>query len=361
MSFAADPPSPPPESAAASRLLIIKRGALGDVVRTSYHLAGLRARFPGGVEITWLTAANAVDLLRFNPGVDRILTFEALRAGVFERELRAERFDWVVSLDDEPDCARWAGEVSAAKVSGAHLADGVVHYTDDTAPWFEMGLISRLGKAKADELKRLNQESHASIYARMLGVAPASPSFFGNTLAEASMAARMPAVGRRVGLILNAGTRWPSKSLPKAEALKLIGLLSRAGWEPWLLGGADDHGRNMELARASAGAAPRLPPPEPLLTFAARIKRCDLVVCADTLGMHLAIAQRVPVVVFFAPTSAAEIDLFGNGVKVCSTAPDYCGYKPDTDNSTLTAERILEGVGRLAPGLGGTAGGGGSS
>jgi heptosyltransferase-2 len=361
MSSPSHPSSPPPDSRAASRILIIKRGALGDVVRTSYHLPGLRARFPNGVEVTWLTAANAVDLLRFNPGVDRILTFEALRAGVFERELRAERFDWVVSLDDEPDCARWAGEFPGAKVSGAHLADGGVHYTDDTAPWFEMGLISRLGKTKADELKRVNQESHASIFARMLGVGSASPSFFGNTLAESLMAARMRGAGRRVGLILNAGTRWPSKSLRKEEALKLVGLLSRAGWEPWLLGGADDHGSNAELARASGGLAPRFPPPEPLLSFAARIKQCDLVVCADTLGMHLAIAQRVPVVVFFAPTSAAEIDLFGNGVKVCSTAPDYCSYKPDADNSTVTAERIVEGVGQLASSLGRAAGGGGSA
>lgn len=336
--------------------MVIKRGALGDVVRTSYHLPALRGRFPEGVEITWLTAASAVDLLRFNPHVDRILTFEQLRLAECERDLRATKFDWVVSLDDEPECARWAGEFPGAKVSGAFVSEGRVCHTDDTAPWFEMGLISRLGRARADELKRVNEASHAEIFARMLGLRMPEPMFFGNRLAEEEMARRMPEHGRRIGLILNAGTRWPSKSLRMEESKRLVELLARDGWEMWFMGGVDDWEYNHALAAAPVGGARHLPSPEPLLPFAARIKRCDLVLCADTLGMHLAIAQRVPVVVFFAPTSAAEIDVFDRGVKIRSTAPDYCSYKPNVDTSTLTAERLMEGVARLAPALASNAG-----
>ena len=43
---------------------------------------------------------------------------------------------------------------------------------------------------------------------------------------------------------------------------------------------------------------------------------------------------------FFAPTSAAEIELYGLGEKVCSTSADYCSYKADTDNSTITPDRL---------------------
>ena len=70
-------------------------------------------------------------------------------------------------------------------------------------------------------------------------------------------------------------------------------------------------------------------------------------VTSDSLGMHIAIARGIPVVAFFAPTSAAEIDLFGAGEKVISTAPDYCSYRPDADNSTITAGRLGEAVLRL--------------
>ena len=52
------------------------------------------------------------------------------------------------------------------------------------------------------------------------------------------------------------------------------------------------------------------------------------------------IARKVPVVAFFAPTSAAEIELYGRGERVESRAPDYCSYRSDADTSTLTAERL---------------------
>jgi heptosyltransferase-2 len=57
--------------------------------------------------------------------------------------------------------------------------------------------------------------------------------------------------------------------------------------------------------------------------------------------MHLAIAQDVPTLAFFAPTSAVEIDGFGRVQKVVSTAPDYCSYRSDADNSSVTAGRLL--------------------
>ena len=47
-----------------------------------------------------------------------------------------------------------------------YAADGTLAYTDDTAPWFDMGLISRFGKERADALKVANRSSHPAIYAR---------------------------------------------------------------------------------------------------------------------------------------------------------------------------------------------------
>jgi hypothetical protein len=55
----------------------------------------------------------------------------------------------------------------------------------------------------------------------------------------------------------------------------------------------------------------------------------------------VATALEVPVVAFFAPTSAAEIELHGLGEKVVSTSSDYCSYARDVDRSTLTVERLV--------------------
>jgi heptosyltransferase-2 len=77
-----------------------------------------------------------------------------------------------------------------------------------------------------------------------------------------------------------------------------------------------------------------------LLDFAALIDLCDVLITSDSLAMHVGVARDVRTVAFFAPTSAAEIELYGLGEKVVSTSSDYCSYRPDADTSSLTPERI---------------------
>ncbi|HLU38748.1 MAG TPA: glycosyltransferase family 9 protein, partial [Planctomycetota bacterium] len=84
-----------------------------------------------------------------------------------------------------------------------------------------------------------------------------------------------------------------------------------------------------------------------LLDFAALIDRCEVVITSDSLALHIALARRRRVVAFFAPTSAAEIDVWDLGEKIVSTAPDYCSYRPDADNSTITPERIAAACARV--------------
>ena len=63
---------------------------------------------------------------------------------------------------------------------------------------------------------------------------------------------------------------------------------------------------------------------------------------SDTLALHIAISQKIKTISYYAPTSAVEIETFGMGEKVISTSDDYCSYKPNADNSTVTAERIYK-------------------
>ncbi|MBI5241749.1 MAG: hypothetical protein HY926_14850, partial [Elusimicrobia bacterium] len=55
-----------------------------------------------------------------------------------------------------------------------------------------------------------------------------------------------------------------------------------------------------------------------LADFARDIAACDLVVCGDTLTMHLALALGVPAVALFLCTSPAEIHGYGRLSKVVS-------------------------------------------
>jgi heptosyltransferase-2 len=343
-----------------ARIAILKTTALGDVLRTTSILPGLARRHPG-MEITWLTARAAVDLVEHHPLVKQVELVDPddessiVAAG---QRMGASPFDRVLSFDDERgQCAlatSLAGDRSGV-VTGAYLdADGVRRYTPDAAPWFDLGLLSVHGKDGADRLKLANQESHPAIFARMLGIEAGEPEL---PLPDAALAfAEQFAVTRGLaergpilGLNTGAGDRWPSKRLPVEQVAELVRRVDaqrggRVGF--LLLGGPGEAQRNASIQAAIGGAVHLVDAgtDHTIPRFAGLVDRCDALVASDSLGMHIAIARRVAVVAFFAPTSAAEIELYGRGRKVVSTAADYCSYREDTDNSTITAERLAEAV-----------------
>ena len=113
----------------------------------------------------------------------------------------------------------------------------------------------------------------------------------------------------------------------------------------YLLGGAEEERRHSEIK--GSVISERLADTgnqNSLLEFAAIIKNCDYVISSDSLALHLAISQGVRSASFYAPTSAAEIGTFGTGVKIISQADDYCSYKRNADNSSITADRIVAAV-----------------
>lgn len=345
----------------ATQLLILKTGALGDVLRTTSILPGLRRRYPD-LSVTWLTAPSAKDLVRLHPGVDRVLTAKPDDVAGLEAlvgELEGVGFDRVISLDDELPLCELATRLAApgerpGVLSGAYLGEaGQRAYTDDVSPWFDMGLLSRFGKQRADELKVANERSHAAIYAQMLGIEMGEPELPLDTDAAAfgsEFRKRLVAdhgERRWVGLNTGSGGRWESKKLSVERSVELAAGLS-AGHQSELgfvvLGGPEERDRNGQLAAglASRGVTAVDGGTEnSLLEFAALVDCLDLLISSDSLALHVAVAQRVRVLAFFAPTSAAEIELYGRGEKVSSTSPDYCSYKKDADTSTLTVERLL--------------------
>lgn len=360
-----------------TKILIIKTGALGDVLRTTSILPGLHARYPD-CRITWVVSAAASSLVAPNAlNRDECLVHEVVRhpaplppvegARLPEPAPGRSAWDRVLSFDDEPDLARIAWEqaggragVDSGVLSGAYRDDsGAVRYTADTAPWFGMGLLSEHGKEEADRLKKANELSHPRIFADMLGIEMGEPRLFVSKPASdfarefarrTGLTGRFPLIGFNTG----AGGRWESKKLSVAKTVELALELHRrfeGSSTVLLLGGPDEEERNREI-RERAGEAAHVVDAgtrNTLHHFAALVDRLDLLVTSDSLALHVGVARKVPIVAFFAPTSAAEIELYGRGEKVVSTAPDYCTYRPVVDTSTLTVERLADAVMRSVP------------
>jgi heptosyltransferase-2 len=344
---------------------LIKTAALGDVVRTTALVPGL-LRLDPSLSLTWITAPGALDLLSHHPHIHRAVSIDDPPDAVW----RTEAYDWIISLDDGPRECRLASDLAAsgARLSGAFEApDGHLVYTPDVESWFGMGILrpeEQGGLARANVLKARNTKTVAALLYDGLGLpgpvgrplvpvpeADARPA--SAWLASVGLADRRPLVGLNTG----AGGRWRFKSWGEDQSSELARrLLDEAGASAVLvLGGPAEQARNARIISAADHPSVISAPTDlPLLAFTALLGRLDLLVTSDSLALHLAVSQDVPVVSFFGPTSASEIELYSRGSKVVTPLECRCCYLKDCDvrphcMQTIDVEMMLSAARRWLP------------
>ncbi len=269
--------------------LIIKLGAMGDVLRTTTILNVL------GGPVTWVTRPASLPLLENIPGLDEVLPFEAAP------RLRGRHFQRAACLDDEPEACALLDTVTWDERIGAYLENGNLRYGDSAAPWYDMGLVSRFGKERADKLKRDNRRCYQDFLFQMFG-----RSFSGEEYVFGTPPLTVTA--SRIGIEARADPRWQHKR-----------------WE-----------RYPELAvrlRAAGHEVFEFQQREDLRDFIADVNSCRLVVTGDTLTMHLALALRKQVIAVFGPTSAPEIYDYRRLTKIVSPIDCICCYLRTCDKN----------------------------
>jgi len=323
------------------RILIIKLGALGDVLRTTAILEGLKEKY--NTEIDWFTKKNAAELLKNNKLIDNIYT-DAGDLGEYEL---------VLSLDEDgAEIAAKAGR----KIIGCYNENGEKKYTSDSASWFDMGLISKFGKQRADELKKLNKKTYQQHLAEMLGV-DVSDYVFNLNKEEKIFAKKFKEKnkikGFVVGLNTGAGSRWEMKKLSIEKTVKLAEkLVKEFDAKVVLFGGPEEVERNKEIMEKTKVDIIDACCGNLLREFAALIDLCDVLVTSDTLALHFGIALKKKIIAFFGPTSAAEVDLYKRGKKIIAKSDCYCCYKKKIEEGIyctdeISVDEILDGVEEL--------------
>ncbi len=113
------------------RILIIKLGALGDVLRTTPVLPVLRTQYPDA-HITWVTEPSCLPLLAGNPNIQRLLALDNVAC----LPLQVEEFDLLLSIDKESAAAALATLVKAKIKRGfGWNTQGVVCALDEKADY----------------------------------------------------------------------------------------------------------------------------------------------------------------------------------------------------------------------------------
>jgi heptosyltransferase II len=325
------------------RILIVKIGAIGDVLRTTSLLPGLTEKYQSA-EIDWLTSEVSRELLDWNSYLRRVLAWE-------ERD-SAEAYDLVVGLEDEKDVCRFVGTLAVDKVIGAYLEKGKIVYTPSA--WFDMSVISRFGLERANQLKKKNQKSYQQHMADLLGI-KVSPYVFKllpDEIEYGRKAVRDLGIGMRervIGINTGAGKRWPQKSWGIERTIDLIKLIKdELGAVSLVLGGIDERGRNGTIARETGMPEGGV---HSLRGFASIVNQCGVLLSSDSLALHFGIALNKKLVVFFGPTSAAEIELYGLGEKLVPERDCVVCYKKDCElkpncMDDLSVRTVFEAVKR---------------
>ena len=291
---------------AAERVLVIRLGALGDVVRTRYAFAGVRALYPRA-HIEWLVEDRAAAGLVGLPGLDGrvevprrklrarhpLVALATLRE--FAAELRARRYDLSVDFHGvfRSGFLAWSAQIPVRVGYGPPIAKESSH-------WFQ----TLRAPVRAAHMSRFDR--NAALVRFLGGEVPAHP----HVLELDGARAELDGLPERFALI-HPGTS-PKTTYKRWEAERFAavarGLHERAG-VPCLVAFGPVAGEK-EAARAvvaaAGGAAALAPATDSLAEFLALLARASLFVGCDSGPMHLASLAGTPVVAIFGPTDPVE-------------------------------------------------------
>ena len=313
-------------------VLLIKTGAMGDVLRTTTLLHPLHRAHPGA-HVVWITDPAAMPLLAGNPLIAELLPFTPEQCNA----LTAFRFDLVMNYEKDRPALELAEAVEASrKVGFAPTQWGTPTVFSDEA---REGLLLGL----SDELKfRVNRKTYPRVIAEMAGL-PWERDPYILQPGEAAAARRDGVLAMcpagphriRVGLNTGCGSVFRTKQWTERGWLELVDHLQahapRA--DLLLLGGPAEEELNRTLAAARPGLVDT-GSGNTLEEFFGVVDACDILVSSDSLAMHIGIALEKWVVAIFGSTSPVEVDLFDRGEKIVTDfdcAPCYlksCDKQP---------------------------------
>lgn len=319
-------------TARTEKILIIKLGAIGDVIRTTPLLERVWQEHPSAA-IWWLTRSPEM----VPSSVDKVLPF-TLESILL---LQNTEFDLLFNLDKDAEACALALQIQATTKRGFILQDGKPAPVDaDAVHKYHTGLF--------DDINKANAKSYPQEIFEICGW-----EFNGEQYileAPAHKAWNIPSEGKPIiGLNTGCGGRWTSRLWAEERWEQLVAALQREGYCPLLLGGEQEHEKNSRLAARTGAAYLGY---FSLREFTSLMNQCDAVVTAVTMAMHLAIGLKKPLILFVNIFNPHEFELYGRGEILTPEHPCTCFFQATCSNAEyqcmehISVERVVGAVGR---------------
>jgi heptosyltransferase I len=281
------------------KILLVRLGAMGDIVHALPVAAALRERFPHA-QIDWLVDVRHAALLDLVPVLDRRIavdsrSFRSVITAV--RQLRTEGYAASVDLQGLIKSA------AVARLSGASRVAGFTrpHLREKLASLFYAERIEPpAGGHVIDKNLSMLQAFLVDDRRRRF------PIDIPPSAALAPIADRVLRDGLRGYALINPGAAWPNKRWPPERFGEVAkGAASIHSLLPVVLWGPGEETLAQRIVDSSSGAAV-LAPPTTVADIVALAHRARLMVSGDTGPLHLAGAVGAPLVAIFGPTDPAR-------------------------------------------------------
>jgi heptosyltransferase-1 len=303
------------------RILVVRLGAMGDVIHALPAAASLKCSNPGA-RLTWAVEPRWAPLLENNPFIDRVVPVRRKTAGgllASWRELRVEQYDLAVDLQGLLKSALTAAAARAAQIFGFDATReraAAVFYSD------------RIAVSAAHVVDRNLELARAAGASSLLHEFPLPAGASEGDLPDGNFVLASPLAG------------WRAKQWPAENYARLAELLDRELGMPLVVNGPPE--------APLAGLAGCRPHYSGIAGLIHATRRAAAVVGVDSGPLHLAAALAKPGVAIFGPTDPARNGPYGGSLHVLRSALAATTYKrgAEVDESMrrVSPEEVFEAL-----------------
>lgn len=315
------------------KILIIKLGATGDVIRTTPILHPLKKKYPKA-KIFWLTLSPAVVPV----SVDVVMNFNTANIEF----LKADQFDLLFNLDKDKEACALASVISAKVKRGFLLKDGIPFPADAAA-------VHKYFTGIFDDISKQNKKNYMEEMFEILDLKYDGEKYILSNFPEQSSNWNLDKSKKVIGLNTGCGGRWTSRLWADENWINLAKNLLNKNYEVIFLGGEQEDKKNILYAQKSGGKYLGFFHLEKFINL---VDQCDLVVTGVTMAMHITLGLNKKIILFNNIFNKYEFELFGLGEIIEPEKECKCFYKPTCTNQDykcmehLKLEKVIESIDR---------------
>jgi len=284
-----------------TKILFIKLGAIGDVIRTTPLLTKYKEKYPI-CHFSWITHSPQVV-----PKDEVDLIYKWNEESVYF--LANQEFDIAINLDKDKEACMLLSHVNAKDKFGFICKDGHINIATDKA---EHKLITGL----FDHISKENTKNYLEEIFEICHFEFNKEEYIINLNEELSNQWKekfKSLAGSKtiIGLNTGCGLRWKTRLWPKEYWVELIRDLEKQGYFCLLMGGPDEDEAN-RYYQSKTGVT--YLGTFSLEEFIAITNNTDIIVTPVSMMMHIALALKKQLMLFHNIFNVNEFELYGRGV-----------------------------------------------